>query len=133
MVLSIVPSVQTPVAKRCDGPKVCSATKAVASFSVDAGLNCSFSAWLDTTLPSSVSTSTPCNPYSGRAASAASAGDGDGDGNSGGDGDGVCPTAVAQSANKITPGRPILIRQFAIRRFGKLQIIFGDRCKESKL
>src|SRR6185436_5307722 len=67
--LSSTPSVHTPVAKRCSGPSVRNATSAVASFIVDAGLNGSLSFCAETTLPSRVSMSTPCRPYSGRAVS----------------------------------------------------------------
>src|ERR1043165_3074362 len=69
--LSSKPSVHTPVAKRCSGPSVRNATRAVASFIVDAGLNGSLSFCAETTLPSRDSMSTPCTPYSGRAVSAA--------------------------------------------------------------
>src|ERR1043166_5118109 len=92
VVLSSTPSVQTPVAKRWSGPSVRNATSAVASLSVEAGLNGSFSDWAETTLPSSVSINTPWSPYNGRAFS----GDGEDAGDGDGDGAGTCAGIAAQ-------------------------------------
>src|ERR1041384_4309355 len=101
VVLSSVPSVQTPVAKRWSGPSVRNAMSAVASLSVEAGLNVSFSDCAETTLPSSISIRTPCRPYSGLAFS----GDGDGDGE--GDAVGTCartlvPTPIVTRVKRIS-------------------------------
>src|SRR6185503_14352094 len=90
VVLSSTPSVQTPVAKRCSGPSVRKAMSAVASLSVEAGLNCSYSFCAETTLPSRVSINTPCSPYSGLAFS------GEGEGDGGGDGCGTCANTLVQ-------------------------------------
>src|ERR1041385_1000112 len=88
--LSSTPSVQTPVAKRWSGPSVRKATSAVASLSVEAGLNSSFSDCAETTLPSSVSINTPCRPYNGLAFS------GDGEGEGDGDATGTCAATLVQ-------------------------------------
>src|SRR6185369_17498877 len=102
VVLSSTPSVQTPVAKRCSGPSVRNATSAVASLSVEAGLNCSNSFCDETTLPSSVSIRTPCTPYSGLAFS----GDGDGEGDGVGDGCGTCANTLVQHPTVSRVKRP---------------------------
>src|ERR1051325_2531980 len=93
VVLSSVPSLQTPVAKRCSGPSVRKAMSAVASLSVEAGLNCSYSFCEETTLPSTVSTNTPCSPYNGLAFS------GDGEGVGDGDATGTCAELLELSTS----------------------------------
>src|SRR6185369_967157 len=107
--LSSTPSVQMPVAKRCSGPSVRKATSAVASLSVDAGLNCSYSFCDETTLPSSVSINTPCSPYSGLAFS----GDGEGDGV--GDGCGTCANTLVQNPTVRTIKRSSLFNPWLIQ------------------